>query len=70
MCELPQFVRTAQKEPLCRKYEVLCGVAQRQRCHSSFILDAIMVVEMNISVNQIIRFIEGLRLVPVDTLCF
>ena len=27
-CELPQFVRTAQKKPLCKKYLVLSGVAQ------------------------------------------
>ena len=56
--------------PLSRKYLVLCGVAQRQRRHSSFILNALMVVEVNVSINQIIGFSECLWLVPVDTLCF
>jgi hypothetical protein len=45
-------------------------VAQHQRRHSSFILDALVVVEVNVSVNQIIGFMECLGFVPVDTLCF
>ena len=45
-------------------------MAQRQRCHSSFILNALMVIEVNVSVNQIVGFLEGLWLVSVDTLCF
>ena len=45
-------------------------MAQRQRRHSSFILDALMVVEVNVSIDQIIRFPESLWLVSVDTLCF
>ena len=52
---LPQSVRTAQK----RSYVGILsssGVAQRQRRHSCFCLDALMVVEMNISVDQIICF--------------
>ena len=58
------------KKPPGRKYEVLSGVAQRERRHSSFILDALMVVEMDVSVDQSIRFLECLRLVPVDALRF
>ena len=34
--ELPQVVRTAQKSLYVGKYEVLSGVAQRERRHSSF----------------------------------
>ena len=34
--ELPQIVRTAQKSLYVGKYEVLSGVAQRERRHSSF----------------------------------
>ena len=45
-------------------------MAQCQRRHSSFILDALMVVEMKVSVNQIIRFLECLRFVSVDALRF
>lgn len=43
---LPQNVRTAQK-PLCRKYLILCGVAQRKRRHSVFLPDALVIVENN-----------------------
>ena len=45
-------------------------MAQRQRRHSSFILDALMVVEVNVSVDQIIGFFHCLGFVPVDALCF
>ena len=34
--ELPPIVRTAQKSLYVGKYEVLSGVAQRERRHSSF----------------------------------
>ena len=34
--EPPQIVRTAQKSLYVGKYEVLSGVAQRERRHSSF----------------------------------
>jgi len=34
--ELPQIVRTAQKGLNVGKYEVLDGMTQRERCHSSF----------------------------------
>gem|GEM_PF-4977773 len=44
------------------------GAASRR--HSRFILDTLMVVEVNVSVNQIVCFHECLWLVPVDTLCF
>ena len=56
--ELPQFVRTAQKSTPGRIYLALSGVAQRQRRHSSFILDALVVVEVNVSVDQIVGFAE------------
>ena len=58
------------KNPLRRKYSFLSGVALRQRRNSSFYLDALVVIEMNVAVNQIICFVECLRLVTVDTLCF
>ena len=45
-------------------------MAQRQRRHSSFILDALIVIEVNVSVYQIVGLMEGLWLVTVDTLCF
>ena len=34
--ELPPIVRTAQKSLYVGKYEILSGVAQRERRHSSF----------------------------------
>ena len=46
------------------------GTAQRQRRHSSFTLDTLMVIEVNVSVNQLIRFMQCLGLVSVDALCF
>ena len=42
----------------------------RKRRLSSFELDALMVVEVNVPVNHLICFCEGSRLVPVNALCF
>jgi len=47
----------------------LSGVAQRQRRHSSFMLDTLVVIKVNVSVNEIIRFLECPRFVPLDTFC-
>ena len=68
--ELPQIVQTVQKEPLVQEYSVLAGVAQRERRHSSFALDALMVVKVDIAVNHLVGFREGRRFVAVDTLRF
>ena len=48
----------------------LSGVAQRQRRHSCFRLDAFVVVKVDITVNHFIGLGEGCRFVAVDTLCF
>ena len=48
----------------------LSGVAQRQRRHSCFRLDAFIVIEMNVPVDQIICFFECLGFMPVDTFRF
>ena len=40
---------------------------QHQQCHSSFVLDAIIVIEVDVSVYQIICFVECLWLVSIDT---
>ena len=48
----------------------LSGVAQRQRRHSFFRLDAFVVVKVDITVNHFIGLGEGCRFVAVDTLCF
>lgn len=45
-------------------------MAQRQRRHSGLCLDALVVVEMNITINHFIGFIEGHRFVSVNTLGF
>ena len=45
-------------------------MAQRQRRHSSFILDALMVVEVDVFVDEIIGFIECFWFMSVNTLCF
>ena len=45
-------------------------MAQRQRCHSRFCLDAFVVIEVNIPVDQFVCFLERLWLVAVDALCF
>ena len=68
--ELPQFVRTVQKKPLCRKYSVLSRVALRQWRHSCFCLDALIVIEMNVAIYHLICFLERARFVPVDTFRF
>ena len=54
----------------CVRLFDLSGVALRQRRHSSFCLDALVIIEVNISVNQIICFLECPGLVPVDTFSF
>ena len=70
ICELTQIVQTVQKEPLVQEYLVLAGVAQRERRHSCFALDALMVVKVDIAVNHLVGFREGRRFVAVDTLRF
>ena len=45
-------------------------MAQRQRRHSCFILDALVVIEVDVPVDQIVGFTNHLRLVPVDALRF
>ena len=42
----------------------------RQRRLSSFELDALMVVEVDIAVNHFVGFREGSWLVSVDAFCF
>ena len=68
--ELTQIVQTVQKEPLVQEYSVLAGEAQRERRHSCFALDALMVVKVDIAVNHLVGFREGRRFVAVDTLRF
>ena len=68
--ELLQIVQTAQKGPLVQEYSVLAGVAQRQRRHSCFALDALVVVKMDVAVNHFIGFRKGRWFVAADALCF
>ena len=42
----------------------------RQRRLSSFELDALVVVKMDVPVNHFVGFREGSRLVSVDAFCF
>ena len=67
LTELPQIVRTEQKRPPVGRYRVLSGVAQRERRHSSFSLDTLVVIEIDIIVNQHSGFINSNRKVSVDT---
>ena len=67
--EPPQIVRTAQKGTYVGKHEVLSGEAARQRCLSSFELDALMVVEVDIPVNHLVCLRKRGRFVPVNALC-
>ena len=64
------IVRTAQKGTYVGKYGDLRGVAQRERRHSSFVLDALMVVEVDIPVDHFIGLGKSGRFVAVNTLCF
>ena len=68
-CEPPQIVRTAQKGTYVGKHEVLSGEASRQRRLSSFELDALMVVEVDIAVNHLVGFRESSWFVAVNALC-
>ena len=67
--EPPQIVRTAQKGTYVGKHEVLSGEASRQRRLSSFELDALMVVEVDIPVNHLVCLRKRGRFVPVNALC-
>ena len=67
--EPPQIVRTAQKGTDVGKHEVLSGEASRQRRLSSFELDALMVVEVDIAVNHLVGFRESSWFVAVNALC-
>ena len=67
--ELPQIVQTVQKRAPVQEYSVLAGMAQRQRRHSCFALDALVVVKMDVAVNHLVGLREGRRFVTVDALC-
>ena len=54
-CRPPQNVRTAQKGPYVRP-KGSDGVAKRERRHSEFSLDALVVVEVDIAVNHGVGF--------------
>lgn len=45
-------------------------MAQRERRHSSLYLDAFVVVKMNVSINHLVGFVKGGRLVAIDALRF
>ena len=51
----PQNIRTAQKGPYVRK-KGSGGVAKRERSHSEFCLDALVVVEVDIAVDHGVGF--------------
>ena len=68
--EPPQLVQTVQKKPLVQEYSVLAGMAQRQRRHSCFALDALVIVKMDVAVNHLVRFQKGSRFVAVNAFCF
>ena len=44
------------KKPRVQDYTVLAGVAQCQRRHSCFRLDALVVVKVDVTVNHLIGF--------------
>ena len=62
-------MRTVQKGRYVEKYEVLTGVAQHKRRHSSFKLNALVVVKMNITVKYFTGLAEWVRFTAIDTLC-
>ena len=67
--ELPQFVRTVQKDPYEEIFN-LSGVAQRQRRHSCFCLDALVVVKVDVVINHALCFRKCPRFMPVNALRF
>ena len=44
-------------------------MAQRERRHSSFELDALVIVEMDVIINQYSGFVKGGWMMPVDAFC-
>ena len=64
--DLPQFIRTAQKSP-CNG---LCEVAPRERRHSSFSPDVLVVVEMNAAIHPCSCLGKGIGKGPSNALCF
>ena len=65
----PHIVQTVQKGAPGRKYEILGGEASRKRRLSSFELDALVIVEVDVSVNHLVGFREGSWFVAVNALC-
>ena len=45
-------------------------MSKRERRHASFYLDALVIVEMDVSINQRIGLVEGVGFVPVNTFGF
>ena len=45
-------------------------MAERERRHSCFVLDAVVVVKMDIPVDHLVCFGESGRFVAVNTFCF
>ena len=67
----PRLCRQHKKPRVQAIMTVLAGVAQCQRRHSCFRLDALVVVKVDVTVNLLIGFIEkDGRFVAVDALGF
>ena len=58
------------KNPPKVEYWDLAGVAERQRRHSCFGLDSLVVIKMDIAVNHFVGLGECSRFVAVDALRF
>src|SRR5699024_261769 len=70
--EPPHIVRTVQKRGLQggRTSESKTGLAKRERSQASLCLEALVVIEVDVLVDQIVGLLKCLELLAVDAFCF
>ena len=71
-CDLPQIVRTAQKEPQGSRYEILGDelTSLFERCQFCFELNTFVIVELYIRTYEEARLLIGANFGAVDTFGF
>ena len=72
MNEPPHIVRTVQKRGLQggRTSESKTGLAKRERSQASLCLEALVVIEVDILVDQIVGLLKCLELLAEDAFCY
>src|SRR5699024_3010545 len=71
LCTAPYCADSTKKRPARgRTSESKTGLAKRERSQASLCLEALVVVEVDVLVDQIVGLLKCLELLAVDAFCF